>query len=184
MRVRPKHAAHPRSPTVWKGVWKLLAVLVLGVWLPALSYMVWRSDRDNRPDVLHRVDLDAGSDFVYEIKRLASNQTLWFTYPFGSDRIRLVLQKDSFGTVRTVVASCTACYSFRHEHEFKKGQLICGKCRSAMRLGDPNEEMTPAKSCVAVPVPFSADKQWLTVRALDVEGRMRQLQTSLNPSHQ
>lgn len=184
MHVRSKHVADSSSAGATRGVWILLAALVLGVWLPALSYMAWRSWRDNRPDVLPRIDLTAGHNFVYDLRRLTANQTVWFTYPFSSERIRLALQKDSSGAIRTVVASCTACYSSRKEHEFRNGQLICGRCRHAMRLGDASEELTPAKGCVAVPVPFSADKRLLTVRAPEIEGRLRALETSKGPNRQ
>lgn len=184
MYVKSKHVAHSSSPRVTRGVWMILAALVLGVWLPALSYMTWRSWRENRPDVLPRIDLNAGHNFIYDLTRLAPSQSVWFTYPLDSERIRLALQKDSSGSIRTVVASCTACYSFRKEHEFKEGQLMCGRCRHAMRLGDQNEKLIPAKGCVAVPVAFSVDKQLLTVQASDIEKRLRELESSKNQNQQ
>ncbi|GEM_PF-4355684 len=184
MHFRSKHVAQSSSPRVTRRVWMILAALVLGVWLPALSYVAWRSWRDNRPDVLPRIDINAGHNFIYDLTRLARSQSVWFTYPLHSERIRLALQKDSSGSIRTVVASCRACYSFRKEHEFKEGQLICGRCRHAMRLGDQNEKLTPAKGCVAVPVPFSADNKLLTVRASDIEERLRELESSKNQYRQ
>lgn len=78
-----------------------------------------------------------------------------------------------------------AYYSFRHKHEFKRGQLICGRCRHTMRLGAQGEKMMPANRCVAaVTVSFSADKQLLTVRASDVEERLRELESSKDQNQQ
>lgn len=66
--------------------------------------------------------------------------------------------------VREAFASCTTCYSFRKQHYLKEGKLICGQCQSAMRIGDWNERMTADKGCVAVPVPFSVEKNKVVVR--------------------
>ena len=159
-----------------KGVWILLAAIVLGVWVPGLSFGIWRMWRDNQPDVLPRVDLDPGHNLVYDLERLKPQQAVWFTYPASSERIRFALQRDLTGTIRTVVASCMACYAYRDHHEFKRGQLMCARCRHPMRLGDPNEKLTSAKGCVAVPVPFSVDGRLLTVRAADIEETLRELQ--------
>lgn len=159
-------------------MWILLVALVLGVWVPPLSYMAWQDWRDNKVDVLPSVDLISGQDFIYDLEHLKPSQAVWFTYPNGSERVRFALQKDSAGTVRTVVASCTACYSFRDGQEFKNGRLMCAHCREAMRLGDQGEQMTPAKGCVAMPTPFSADGKRVTVRADDMEERIRDLQQS------
>lgn len=180
MHVRSKHVAYNSSAKVTKRVWILLAALVLGVWVPTFSYMAWRSWRDNRPDVLSRIDLASGHNFIYDVGRLKPQQAVWFTYPVGSGRVRLALQEDASGRIRAVVASCKACYSFRNAHEFKNGQFICGRCRHAMRLGDPNEKLTPAKGCVAVPVPFSAENKLLTVLAADMEEHLRDLQSNKN----
>ena len=176
MRVRSKHVTYSNSAKVTRGVWVLIGALVLGVWVPTLSYVGWRTWRENRADVLLRFDLASGHNFIHDLGRLKSQQAVWFTYPVGSEHARFVLQRDSSGTIRTAVASCSACYSFRKGHEFKDGQFMCARCRHAMRLGDPNEKLTPAKGCVAVPVPFSTDGKLLTVRAADMEERMRDLQ--------
>ena len=176
MHARSKNAVYSNSAKVTKGVWILLAALVLGVWVPAFSYMAYRSWRDSRPDTMSRIDLASGHNFIYDVERLGPQQALWFTYPVGSERIRFAVQKDSAGKIRTVVASCTACYSFRDRHEFRKAQLICARCKHAMRLGDPGEKLTPAKGCVSVPVPFSTDNNLLTVRAADMEEHLRDLQ--------
>lgn len=159
-----------------KGAWILLAAIVLGVWVPGLSYGIWRMWRDNKPDVMPRVDLEPGHNLVYELERLRPQQAVWFTYPTGSERIRFALQRDLKGTIRTVVASCMVCYAYRDHHEFKKGQLMCARCRHPMRLGDPNETLTSAKGCVAVPVPFSVHGQLLAVRTIDMEETLRELQ--------
>lgn len=178
MHVGSKHVKYGSSVRVAKGVWILLAMLVLGVWVPALSFGIWRIWSDSKPDVLPRIDLNSGHDFIYDVERLKPQQAVWFTYPVGSERVRLVLQRDSSGRIRTVVGSCTACYSFRDGHEFRNGQLMCARCRNAMRLGDQNETLTPAKGCIAVPVPFLADGRLLTVRAADMEERLRDLQSN------
>lgn len=184
MHVGSKHVKYSNPARITKGVWILLAALVLGVWVPTLSYMAWRSWRDSRADVLPRIDVSSGHNFIYDLNRLGPQQAVWFTYPVGSERVRLALQRDSSGRIRTVVASCTACYSFRKEHEFKNGQLMCARCRHAMRMGDPDEKLTPAKGCVAVPVPFSNERGLLTVRAKEIEDRIRNLQSAKSASDQ
>jgi len=173
MRVRSKHVPYSSSAKVTRGVWVLIAALVLGVWVPTLSYMGWRTWRDSRPDVLPCIDLASGQNFSYNVERLKPQQAALFTYPAGSERVRFVLRRDSSGTIRTVVGSCIACYSSRQGHEFKDGQFICFRCRHAMRLGDQNEKLTAAKGCVAIPVPFSAEGGLVTVRAADMEERLR-----------
>ncbi len=175
MHVRSKHVQYSSSAKVTRGVWILLAALVL-VWGPVLSYMAWQTWRDSRPDVLPRTDLSSEHNFIYDPERLKPQGAVWFTYPVGSERARFAVQKDSSGTIRAVIGSCMACYSFRKAHEFKDGQLVCGRCKHTMRLGDPNEKLTPAKGCVAVPVPFSTADKLLTVRATDMESSLRNLQ--------
>ena len=181
MHGESKHARNNSPVKVGRGVWILLAIFVLAVWVPAFSYIGWRIWRENRADVLPRIDVSSGHNFMYDLKRLGIHEAVWFTYPVGSERYRLALQKDSSGKIRSVVASCKACYSFRNAHEFKNGQLMCGRCRHAMRLGDPDEKITPAKGCVAVPVPFSTDDRMLTVRAADIEERLRDVQSTEIP---
>lgn len=163
---------------VTRNTWIILLGLVLGLWVPALSYLAWRSWRDAQPDVLSQVDLSSGHNFVYDLRRLSRDEAIWFTYPVGSERVRFVLHKDSSGKIRTAVASCTACYPFKDGNQWKKGHVWCARCRMAMRVGDPNEKLTPAKGCVAVPVPFSADNGLLTVRATDIEEIVRDLQSA------
>lgn len=175
MHTRVKHAENSTSGNGASRVWILLLALVLGVWVPPLSYWAWQSWRDNQTDVLPSIDLALGHDFIYDQGQLKPGQAVWFTYPVGPERVRFALQRDSAGTVRTVVASCTVCYSSREGEEFKNGRLICARCREAMRLGDQGEKMTLAKGCVAVPVPFSADGKLLTVQAADMEERLRDL---------
>lgn len=177
-----KHGKNAKSSKVARGVWIFVAVLLLAIWVPTFSYIGWRSWRENRPDVIPRIDLSAGHGLIYDLAQVKIGDALWFTYPVGSERIGLALQKNSSGTIRVVFASCMACYPHRREHKFKGGQLICGRCRHAMRLGDQEEELTAAKGCVAVPVPFSADKRLLAVRASDIEERFRELQWNNNPS--
>ena len=148
--------------------------------MPTFAYMGWRSWSDNKPDKVLRIDLASGHNFIYDLGRLASSEAVWFTYPVGPERIRFAVQRDSSGRIRTVVASCTTCYSFRDGHEFKKGELICARCKHVMRLGDQGEKLTPAKGCVAVPVPFSMNGRLLTVHAADMEERLQDLQPKTN----
>ena len=176
-----KHAERTSAARVSKGVWGILAILLLAVWLPTFSFVAWRTWRESRADVLQRVDLNAGHNFIFDVTKLNPQEALWFTYPVDSERVRLAVQKDSAGKIRTVVASCKACYSFRNTHKFKDGELVCGRCRHVMRLGEPDEELTPAKGCVAVPVPSSTDGRLLTVRATDMEKQIRDIQLT-NPS--
>lgn len=179
MQTRSKHGAYGSSVRAARGVWIIIAAYALMALLPIL-FIVWRGWPTRRSDVLPRIDLNTGHDFIYDLTQLAPNQTVLFTYPFGSENIRLALQKDSSGTIRTVVASCAACYSSRDQNEFRNGQLMCARCRQAMRFGDPDEKTTGAKSCVAVPVPFLASKQLLAVRASVIEQRVHELQSSKN----
>ena len=175
---RDKLGKHGSTRRVTRNTWILLLGFLLGLWVPALSYMAWRSWRDAQPDVLPQVDLGSGHNFVYDLRQLDPDKAIWFTYPVGPERIRFVLHKDSSSKVRAAVASCTACYPFKNGNQWKKGRVMCARCRMGMRVGDPNEKLTPAKGCVAVPVPFFVDNGLLTVRAKDIEAVVRDLQSA------
>lgn len=149
----------------WR-VWGLIAGLLLAVWGGAAGFALWSLRKASASDNLPAIVLQAGENFVYDLARLESGQTRFFTYPINSsERSKLLVNRDSEGVVRAAFASCTTCYSFRKQHHLKEGKLICGQCQSAMRIGDRNERMTADKSCVAVPVPFSVESDKVMVRA-------------------
>lgn len=147
-------------------VWAILASLLLVVWGGAGGFAWWSIRRASASDHLPAIALEPNHDFVYDLSKLESGQSRFFTYPVNSsERAKLLLNRDSDGTVRTAFATCTTCYSFRGQHYLKQGQFICGQCQNAMRIGDQKERMTQDKGCVAVPVPFSVENNKVTVRA-------------------
>lgn len=144
----------------------LLAGLLLAVWGSAAWFAIYQERKATASDHLPEIVLQAGEDFLYDLAQLQPGQTRFFTYPTNSsERSKLLVNRDSEGVVRAAFATCTTCYSFRKQHHLKEGRLICGQCRSTMRIGDRNERMTADKSCVAVPVQFSVDNNKVTVRA-------------------
>jgi uncharacterized membrane protein len=148
----------------WR-VWALIAGLLLAVWGAAAGFAFWSLRKASASDNLPAIVLQAGENFVYDLARLDSGQTRFFTYPTSSsERSKLLIQRDSDGVIRTAFASCTACYAFRGEHKLDQGQFMCGGCQHSMRLGDQNERLTPDKGCVAVPVPFSVKNNKVVVR--------------------
>lgn len=148
----------------WR-VWALIAGVLLVVWGTAAGFAFWSERKASASDNLPAIVLEAGENFVYDLARLESGQTRFFTYPTSSsERSRLLVQRDSDGEIRTAFASCIACYAFRGEHKLKQGQFMCGRCQHSMRLGDQKERLTPDKGCVAVPVPFSVENNKVVVR--------------------
>ena len=124
-------------------------------------------------DNLPEIGLQAKDDFSYDLAELEPSQTRFFTYPNSSEQSRLLVQRDAKGVIRTAFASCTACYSHRREHKLIRGTLICGRCGSAMRIGNQNEHITPEKSCLAVPVPFSIEQSKVIVRSQAITDGLR-----------
>ena len=148
----------------WR-VWGLIAGFLLAVWGIAAWFAISQDRKERASDSLPEIVLHAGESFVYDLAQLQSGQTRFFTYPTrSSERSRLLVQRDSDGVIRTAFASCTTCYSYRHEHKLSKGRLICGKCQSAMRIGDQKEQLTADKGCVAVPVTLSVADNKVSVR--------------------
>lgn len=148
----------------WR-VWALIVGVLLAVWGTAAWFAISQERKERASDNLPEIVLQAGYSFVYDLAQLQSGQTRFFTYPTSSsERSRLLVQRDSDGVIRTAFASCVACYSYRHEHKLSKGNLICGKCQSAMRIGGQNERLTPDKGCVGVPVTFSVVDNKVIVR--------------------
>ena len=151
------------------GAWALLAGLLLVVWGGAAGFVWWSVRRASASDHLPTIDLQANEDFVYDLSKLDSGQSRFFSYPVSSsERSNLLVNRDSDGIVRAAFATCTTCYSFRAQHHLKEGQFICGQCQTAMRIGDQKERVTPEKGCVAVPVPFSVETNKLIVRAQEI----------------
>lgn len=149
----------------WR-VWGLIAGSLLAVWGTAAWFAISQERKATASDHLPEIVLQAGENFLYDLAQLQPGQTRFFTYPINSsDRSKLLVNRDSEGVVRAAFASCTTCYSFRKQHHLKEGNLICGQCQSAMRIGDRNERMTADKSCVAVPVPFSVENGKVMVQA-------------------
>ena len=148
----------------WR-VWGLIVGVLAAVWGAAAWVEISQEKKERASDNYPEIVLEAGQNFVYDLARLQSGQTRFFTYPTSSQaRSRLLVQRDSDGAIRTAFASCIACYSHRREHKLSKGNLICGKCRSAMRIGDQNERLTLDKGCVGVPVAFSVVDNKVIVR--------------------
>jgi Membrane iron-sulfur containing protein FtrD-like len=148
----------------WR-LWALIAGVLLAVWGTAAGFAFWTLRKASASDNLPAIVLQAGENFVYDLGHLQSGQTRFFTYPTSpSERSKLLVQRDSDGVIRTAFASCIACYAFRADHKLNRGEFMCGHCQHAMRLGDQNERLTPEKSCVAVPVPFSVENNKVVVR--------------------
>lgn len=149
-------------------VWRLWLILGSSIAL-ASGGVIWFSiseeTRATASDNLPEIALQAKDDFSYGLAKLEPSQTRFFTYPSSSEQSRLLVQRDAKGVIRAAFASCTACYSHRREHKLIRGSLICGRCGSAMRIGNQNEHITPDKSCVAVPVPFSIEQNKVIVRS-------------------
>jgi len=148
----------------WR-VWGLIVGVLAAVWGAAAWVEISQEKKERASDNLPEIVLEAGQNFVYDLAQLRSGQTRFFTYPTSSsERSRLLVQRDADGAIRTAFASCIACYSHRREHKLSKGNLICWKCQSAMRIGDQNERLTPDKGCVGVPVTFSVVDNKVIVR--------------------
>lgn len=163
--VRRQQRIQELSRKSWR-VWAILAGLLLVVWGGAGGFAWWSIRRASASDHLAAIALEPKQDFVYDLSKLESGQSRFFTYPASSsERAKLLLNRDSDGVVRTAFASCTTCYSFRGQHYLKQGQFICGQCQNAMRIGDQKERMTQDKGCVAVPVPFAVENNKIVVQA-------------------
>lgn len=148
----------------WR-LWATIAGFFALIWGAVAWYGISETRKASASDHLPEIAVEVGSDFSYELARLEPGQTRFFSYPTSSsEQSRLLIQRDSNGIVRTAFASCMVCYSHRHEHKLKQGSLICGKCQTAMRIGDQNERITAEKGCVAVPVQASVDNNKVTVR--------------------
>lgn len=173
---------HAEIGKIQAQVWKLLLTAVLVIWLPLFVLAGWRMWRDRVPDDLPEITLAKGQNLVLNTSKLRPRQTEWFTYLDGIENIHLLVQRDGSGTMRAVYGSCTTCYSTRSNNEWSNGTLICGRCRHAMRLGDPEENLTRAKGCVAVPVPFRIDNAKLVVLATDIEAHARDFRTEAGSS--
>jgi len=149
------------------GAWTLLAGLLLAIWGTAAGIVWWAARKASASDHLPAVTLEPEQDLVYDLWNLEPGQSRFFTYPSGaSERLRLLVNRDSDGVIRAAFATCTTCYSFRNQHYLKAGQFICGRCRTAMTIGGQGERMTPDKGCVAVRVPFSIEHNRVMVRAV------------------
>lgn len=149
----------------WR-VWALIAGFLLVVWGGAAWFAISSERRITASDHLPEFELQAAADFVYDLAELQPGQTRFFSSPTtSSERSRLLVQRDSAGVVRAAFASCTACYAFRADHKLSRGNFVCGRCQHSMRLGDPNERLTPDKECVAIAVPFSVEHNKVIVRA-------------------
>jgi uncharacterized membrane protein len=169
-------------------LWRLWGIIAGSLAL-ACGAVAWFGISDARKasasDNLPEIVLEAKDDFSYDLGQLEPGQTRFFTYPTSSsERSRLLVQRDSGGVIRTAFASCTACYSHRHEHRLSRGSLICGRCESAMRVGDQNEHITPNKGCVAVPVPFSIEQGKGMVRGYAITEGLKLFTTPNNGTAQ
>ncbi len=161
---RKRKRVEALSRQSWR-VWAIIAGTLLAVWRTAAGFAFWSERKASASDNLPAIALEAGENFVYDLARLESGQTRFFTYPASSsERSKLLVQRDYNGELRAAFASCIACYAFRGEHKLKQGQFMCGRCQHSMRIGDQNERLSPDKGCVAVPVPFSVENNKVVVR--------------------
>src|SRR5450759_935040 len=108
----------------WR-LWALIAGVLLAVWGIVAGFAFWSLRKASASDNLPAIVLQAGENLVYDLARLESGQTRFFTYPTSpSERSKLLVQRDSDGVVRTAFASCIACYAFRGEHKLNQGQFM------------------------------------------------------------
>lgn len=164
----------------WR-VWALIVGVLLAVWGTAAWFAISQERKERASDNLPEIVLQSGENLVYDLAEFQSGQTRFFTYPTSSsERSRLLVQRDSDGVIRTTFASCIACYSHRRDHKLSKGNLICGKCQSAMRIGDQHERLTKDKGCVGVPVTFSVVDNKVIVRP---EAIMEGIKAFANPTN-
>ncbi len=180
---RKQRRVHALSRSVWR-LWLILGgslALATGAvaWF-SISEEAKATASDNLPEIA----LQAKDDFGYDLAQLEPGQTRFFMYPNSSEQSRLLVQRDAKGVIRAAFASCTACYSHRREHKLIRGSLICGRCGSAMRVGNQNEHITPDKSCVAVPVPFSIDQNRVIVREQAITDGLQIFTTANNAAAQ
>ena len=154
--------------------WATIAGFLALIWGAVAWYGISETRKASASDNLPDIALEEKSDFIYDMARLQSGQSRFFTYPASSsERTRVLVQRDSNGVIRTAFAFCTACYSQSHESKLSQGSLICGHCQDAMRLGDPNERITADKGCVAVPIPFSVENNEIKVEAQAITGGLK-----------
>ena len=143
----------------------LLAVLGLLVFGSAAWFIVSNDRKAAAFDHLPEIALTEDSDLAYDSSQLQPHQAQFFSYPLNSsERVRLLVSRDSKGDTRAAFASCTACYRFRNQHYLKNGELICGRCEQAMRVADSNEQPT-GKACIAVPLPFLLENNKIVIHA-------------------
>lgn len=148
------------------GAWALLAGLLFAIWGGAAGFVWWSIRKASASDRLPPVTLEANQDLVYDLWKLEPGQTRFFTYPTSStEQSKLLVNRDEDGVLRPAFATCTTCYSLRRQHYLKEGKFICGQCQTPMTIGGPNERITPDKSCIAVPVPFTVENNKVVVRA-------------------
>ena len=177
--VRPSSRKRYRQQVVVRKAQRVPIVIVVVLALLSVATL-WHVMSDIRnltaSDHLPPILIDDREDIRYDVAKLAPGQTRFFAYP--SDLPRLIVQKDPKGVVRVAFASCTQCYEYRGAHQLRSGELICARCQHAMRLGDQGEKMTRDKGCVAVPVPFSIERENPLVRRKDVAERADALRQS------
>ena len=163
--TRKKQRIRALSRQSW-GAWALLAGLFLAIWGGAAGFAWWSIRKASASDRLPAVDLDVNQDLIYDLWKLEPGQTRFFTYPTSStEQSKLLVNRDEDGVLRAAFATCTTCYAFRRHHYLKEGKFICGQCQTPMTIGSPNERITPDKSCIAVPVPFTVENNKVVVRA-------------------
>lgn len=167
------------SRRVWP-FWGIVAGFVALTWGALAWFSISEETKATASDNLPEIALEAKDNFSYDLGQLDLRQTRFFTYPTNSlERSRLLVQRDSKGVIRTAFASCRACYSHRHEHKLFRGRLICGKCGTAMRVGDQNENAM-GRGCVAVPVRSSIDNSKVTVHAQAIVEGLRSFSDANN----
>ena len=168
------------SRRVWP-FWGIVAGFVALTWGVLAWFSISEETKATASDNLPEIGLEAKDNFSYDLGQLEPGQTRFFTYATSSlERSRLLVQRDSKGVIRTAFASCRACYSHRHEHKLFRGRLICGKCGTAMRVGDQNENVMAGKGCVAVPVHFSIDNNKIAVGGQAILEGLRSLSDANN----
>ncbi len=135
------------------------------MWGTAAWFAISQERKERASDNLPEIVLQAGENFVYDLARLESGQTRFFTYPTNSsERSRLLVQRDADGAIRTAFASCIACYSHRRDHKLSRGTSFAGNAKARCGLADQNERLTADKGCVGVPVAYSVVDNKVIVR--------------------
>jgi uncharacterized membrane protein len=176
MNNRRIHAKHRK--TTYRGdwhalwpVWALCAVLLLFVGI--VVFQEHRATLPQKSDI-PVISLGDAQDLHLDRSKVSSPQLHLFEASASGQKVKFIVQRTQDNTIHVALASCRVCYHSRNSPYARKDEMVCGRCRQAMRF-ESKDQKAGTNTCALAEIPHTETDREVVVLARDVFAQVAKL---------